>query len=103
VKVKNASEEEDRLGWHYDYKDLQQLKAAVEKINEDGCSLEQLQDVLDITGYKEQQSQLRLLANGILEAHTSYAEFEERFGDFAGDCQCHRCVLAREIMEVGNE
>jgi len=102
VKVKNAGEEEDRLGWHYNYKDLQQLKAAVEKINEDGCSLEQLQDVLDITGYKEQQSQLRLLAELILKTHAG-DDWITQYSDNPGVCVCEGCQLAREIMEVGND
>jgi len=47
---------------------------------------------------REQQSQLRLLADAVLRSHTGMGRVEWD----GRRCICPACVLAREIMEVGN-
>jgi len=63
---------------------------------------------------EKQQSQLRLLAEAVLEAHFDYGGCDENCTFATGNgctadtdkvecsniCQCPACVLAREIMEV---
>jgi len=56
---------------------------------------------------KEQQSQLRLLAEAVLEAHIEANLCVDCDPNACPPCdqccQCPACVLAREIIEVGDD
>ena len=103
MKIKNATGEQVKIGWHYYYEDLQQLKSEVEKVNADGCSMEQLQDILDLINYKEQQSQLRTLAEAVLMIDNNWDWETLTVGKTEAQSMINACQLARESMEVENE